>query len=369
MTPHRLAIECPAIIGVETSPLFEMAKFDWIIDVETGRLISSFLSTRATTPLPMVYGDKPTVSARFVERNGNNADVPWRQLDLTGQTAKVGIGNPGGDPKAGTYTLTFSAEQTTPIDFDADAATVSTAFNLLAAVVTAGGVVVTDYLGGFRFTWVTFGDKGAITSTTAALTPATTAFITETTTGTGSVYEVVDMVLETDPAAFVELTDDIDDPSIAITTVRAGVTGTVAEQQRMIISGDPWAGTYSLNVDSELTGAIPFDASTDEIVAALEALASIGEGNVTVTGNAVDFTVEFNKSLGDVGEATGDVTNLSGSIGKTGTLDLDVVGVLELLNGKATEQAKLEIVRFTTSGSISDTVYQQAVTVNQDVIV
>lgn len=56
------------------------------------------------------------------------------------------------------------------------------------------------------------------------------------------------------------------------------------EVQTMTISGTPTGGTYTLEFDGQETGALAFDANAAAIQAALEALSTIGSGNVTVTG-------------------------------------------------------------------------------------
>ena len=344
---------------------------DFICDTEGKRLLVNFLSTRAEGRQTFVYGDQPTISVRLVESNSNDADLPWTQTDLTGKSIRVGIGNPGGDATGGSYILTFGADSTAALDWDSTAAEVDVALNALASVVTAGGVTVSssqEGFSGFRVSFDAVGAQSLITVDTVALTPTSSSYVFEEQVGDGSTKEVQLVNFETDPAAYVELTDDMADPSIAITTIRAGVTATTAEQQRIIISGEPWAGTYSLTFDGEESSVISYDASTDEIVTAVAALPSIGTGNVTVTGSSLDYTIEFNKSLGDIGAGTGDVSNLSGYVGKTGVLDLNVTGVVELLNGAKTVESTLEIVERTTSGAKDRTVFQGRCTVNQDVI-
>lgn len=50
------------------------------------------------------------------------------------------------------------------------------------------------------------------------------------------------------------------------------------------ISGSPTGGTFTITVDGETTADIPYDAAAAAITAALEALASVGAGNVVATG-------------------------------------------------------------------------------------
>ena len=347
-----------------------MPNYDFIVDVEGKRLVSSFLSTRSTRPGDAVFGDTASVDVRLVEPNSNNASQPWRYVDLTGYSIRVAIGNPGGDPESGNFTLTFGADTTVAIDAASTtlAADIDTALNNLASITTAGGVTVAAVSAGFQVTFDTVGAQALITATTDGLFPSSSAYIYEVLAGDGSTAEIQTITLEVDNAAYVELTTDIAAPTATITEVRTGVTDTVSELQRIQISGDPYLGTYQITIAGEQTEPLGVGSSLTEIGAAISALTSIGAGLATATGNSLDYTVAFDSSLGNIGTATVDTTNLSGSIGKTGSLDLNVNGFLELLGGAAAVNSTLEIVKYNTGSSSSETVLQQAITCRQDVI-
>jgi hypothetical protein len=347
---------------------------DFIVDVKTGRLISDFLSTKAAGRPGFIYGDKPDISVRLVETNSNDADLPWTQLDLTGKTIRLAIGNPGGDATGGTYILDFDGDPTTALLYNTEAADVQTALNLLPSIISAGGVTVAAFgtvSSGYRVTFDSAGVRDLITADSSALTPSTSTFIATVQAGDGSTKAAQIVTFETDANAYVELTDDLPTtPVIEVTTVTQGNVGNdTPEVQRVVITGDPHAGTYSLSIDSQVTDAIAFDASTDEIETALESLSSIGAGGVTtVTGSSIDYTVTFHRSLGNVDEAVPDPSNLSGPVGKTGELDLNTTGMLELLDGASSTTSVLEIIEFTISGSKESTVLQTNCTVTQDVV-
>jgi len=341
---------------------------DYIVDVENKRLVSSFLSTRTSTPKSVIFGDDPNISVRLVESNAAGVDLPWRYVDLTGSSIRVAIGNPGGDPTSGTFTLTFSGDTTTALNYNATAAEVDTALNALASMVTAGGCTVSQVSAGYQVTFDSTGDQAIITATTDSLFPASSAYIYEATTGDGSTNEVQVVTLEVDNAAYVELTTDIAAPSATVTVVRDGVTDTTSELQRVEIDGDPYLGTWAITIGGNTSSAIAVDASLADITTAIEGITGIGAGNVTVTGSSLDFTIQFASSLGNVGTATIDVANLTGAIGKTGSIDLNTNQFLELLGGAASTTATLEIVKYNTGNSTSDTVFQGNITCKQDVI-
>lgn len=341
---------------------------DYIVDVETKRLVSSFLSTRTTTPESAVFGDTPDITVRLVESNDDGVDLPWRYVDLTGYSIRVAIGNPGGDPTSGTFTLTFDGDTTTALNYNATAAEIDTELNGLASMVTAGGCTVSAVSAGYQVAFDTVGAQNTITATTDSLFPASSAYIYEATTGDGSTNEVQVVTLEVDNAAYVELTTDITAPSATVTTVREGVTDTTSELQRVEIDGDPYLGTWAVTIGGNTSAAISVDATIAEITTAIEGITGIGAGNVVVTGSVLDFTIQFAASLGNVGTAAIDVANLTGALGKTGSIDLNTNQFLELLGGAASASSTLEIVKYDTGNSTSDTVLQQAITCRQDVI-
>ena len=341
---------------------------DYIVDVENKRLVSSFLSTRTTTPQAAIFGDTPSITVRLVEGNDDGVNLPWRYVDLTGYSIRVAIGNPGGDPTSGTFTLTFDGDTTASLNYNATAAEIDTELNGLASMVTAGGCTVSAVSSGYQVAFDTVGAQNTITATTDSLFPASSAYIYEATTGDGSTNEVQVVTLEVDNSAYVELTTDIAAPSATVTTVREGVTDTTSELQRVEIDGDPYLGTWSVTIGGNTSAAISVDADTADITTAIEGITGIGAGNVVVTGSVLDFTIQFDSSLGNVGTAVIDVANLTGAIGKTGSIDLNTNQMLELLGGAASASSTLEIVKYDTGNSTSDTVLQQAITCRQDVI-
>lgn len=342
---------------------------DYIVDVEGKRLISSFTSTRTTSAQSVIFGDEPTVTVRLVEPNTGSSAFPWRYVDLTGHSIRVAIGNPGGDPISGTFSLTFDGDTTTDLVAGSTAAQVDAALNLLTSITSAGGVTVTSAATGqYQIAFNSAGARNIITANTDALYPASSAYIYEATAGDVSTKEVQVANIEVDNAAYVELTTDIAAPAATVTTVREGVTGTTSELQRVEISGDPYLGTFAISINGNTSSAISIDATIDELTTAIEGISGIGAGNVVITGTITDFTIQFAASLGNVAEATVDVANLTGAVGKTGTLDLNTNQFLELLNGAASVNATLEIVKFKTTGSKSDTVLQTGITCREDVI-
>lgn len=87
------------------------------------------------------------------------------------------------------------------------------------------------------------------------------------------------------------------------------------EVQTVTITGAPTGGTFTLTFGANTTSNIAYNASASTVQTALQALASIGSGNATVTGSTGGpWTVEFTGSLGNASQSliTGNGGSLTG---------------------------------------------------------
>ena len=242
---------------------------DYIVDVDNRRLVGDFLSTRSASPGSAVFGDTPDISVRFVESNPTSNAQPWRYIDMAGKSARVAIGQPGALPESGNFTLTFGGDETSNIDFaSANLATaIDSALNALASVTAAGGVTVSEILGGkaFQVDFDAVGAQALITAGTDRLSPSSSAVVTETIAGDGTTAESQVIAFERDPGAYIELTTDIADPTATVTTLQTGILDTLSEVQRIAFTGDPWIGTYTINIDGNVTSLLTPTSTIDEI--------------------------------------------------------------------------------------------------------
>jgi flagellar hook protein FlgE len=117
----------------------------------------------------------------------------------------------------------------------------------------------------------------------------------------------------------------------------------VNEEQTITITGSPTGGTFTLSFGGETTAALDFDATAAEVDTALEALSTIGAGNVNCTGAALpggSIVVEFTGTLAgqDVAMMTIDDSGLTGGTSPTGTVTETTTGqaVQGVLGGDAT---------------------------------
>jgi flagellar capping protein FliD len=91
--------------------------------------------------------------------------------------------------------------------------------------------------------------------------------------------------------------------------------GATSEVQTLTVAGTASEGAYTLKYGGEETGTIAYDADAATIQAALEALSTVNEGDITVSGPLNSNPIfTFASSLGDVGLLE---INYSGLVGVT----------------------------------------------------
>jgi len=339
-----------------------------IIDADKGQLLSSFRSALTIPAKDVIQGDTLRLILRAVRPHPQAQAALtqlWQDITLPDQVY-VGIGVVGRAPTTGTFTLTFGANTTSALAYNASAATVQTALNSLASITSAGGVVVTGQAAGpWQIVFNSAGARAAITSNVDALYPLTQANIYTSREGTGSLTEIQVVAMECQPAALASTFVNLPAAAVTITELQAGATG-VPEVQKVTINDDAYGGTFTLSFNGGSTGAIPYDSTAEDLQAYLEAVTTIDAGNVSVTGQSPEWTVTFQGDLtGNQPAMTGSSAGLSVPIGKVGTLNLATAGMEQLLNGASSVEATLE-VQCMYGGTDAVTILQAEINVYND---
>jgi hypothetical protein len=88
-------------------------------------------------------------------------------------------------------------------------------------------------------------------------------------------------------------------PSIlSVQTIAPGTSTGVNERQRIVISGNPTGGTFTLTFQDQTTEALAYNASPAAVQAALANLSNLDSDNVSVTGfSGIVYTITFQGSL------------------------------------------------------------------------
>lgn len=108
------------------------------------------------------------------------------------------------------------------------------------------------------------------------------------------------------------------------------------EKQTVTITGSPTGGTFTLTYAGQTTAAIAYNAAAATVEAALEALSTIGQGNVQVTGSAGGpFTVEFVGQLQNqnIAAMTADGSSLTGGTAPAVAIATPAAGVGDVVAG------------------------------------
>ncbi len=137
-----------------------------------------------------------------------------------------------------------------------------------------------------------------------------------------------------------------DDTEYTVTSRTLG-SGT-DEVQEIEIDANVSSGTFTLTYEAQTTGNLAYNASIAVVEAALEALSTIGLGNVTVTGATPVWTVTFTGSLAstDASALSGDGALLTGGAPTTVNVTETVSGVTAV-----NEVQQLEATTAMTSGT------------------
>jgi hypothetical protein len=286
-----------------------------------------------------------------------------------GASLKLALGRVDAKPAWGTFRLGHESHQTSPIASNASADTLETALNALTSVAAGGGLTVEGGVGGpWMLYWNQPGARTGITSDAALLWPQSQVLAREARPGDGDRAAIVSLKLKQLPAAYQDQWQNLPAPTLSVTRLVEGGSGH-NETQRIRLAPLPFAGSFTLRFGDQSTAPLVHNASATAITEALNGLAGIEAGNCAVTEVAGgEWDVQFIGTLANASQPllSGDASSLRGYRGKGGVLALDVPGIEDLLEGKDSVPATLEL-EVTDNGS-PQTWLQISVTVLNDMI-
>ena len=181
-------------------------------------------------------------------------------------------------PTSGTFTLTFGANTTSAIAYNATAATIQTALEGLASI-GAGNIACTG--GPINTATVICTFQGALASTNVA-----------TMTSASSLLGAA--------------------PTITVAVTTSGTAAGLNERQQVYSTGTITGGTFTLTYDGATTTNLDYTATATATQTALTDLSNIGASDATATGgslNTLPIEVEFKGSLASTNVSEMTVTN------------------------------------------------------------
>ena len=234
---------------------------------------------------PLATGPQPLLAAAASTMTGpSSPSANVAHTTVGARAANVQTLSVTGTPNAGTFTLSFGGQTTAAIPFNATAAQVQAALVALSSIGANDLVCTGGPLPGAPVTMTFAG----------SMAPGPQAPITVGANALGG---------GTTPA-----------PAIANTT--PGLAA--ADVQTVALNGSPSAGSFTLSFGGQTTAAIPYNATSAQVQAALAALLGVGTGNVVCTGGpltSASVTVTFAGQLapGPQPLMTAAATGLSGA--------------------------------------------------------
>jgi hypothetical protein len=129
----------------------------------------------------------------------------------------------------------------------------------------------------------------------------------------------------------VTLTESPSDADVSVITHQVGTTG--IDEEQLVVVANATGGTFTLTFGGQTTSDLAYNISIANMTTALEALSSIGSGNVTVTAPATgQYLVTFGTTLGsqDVALMTASAASLTGGTVTVETTQAAVGGLNEI---------------------------------------
>lgn len=298
------------------------------VDTTRNALVASQANPIRVAGPVIVVGDTVPVTLVFLQRNTqalNTGSPIYNFQDFSAAGVVFSLGPINTPPTGGTFTLTFGANTTPALPYNVSPYALSDALNLLASVVSAGGVTVAGQIGGpFFVTFVSNGVQSAFTSAANALFPASVVGITTDRAGSSTNPAVQAITLVQSQAAQISSWTAQSAAAVTVTQISGNAI------QRVSIPAGTYGGSFTLTYNGNTTAAIPFAAQLDVVAAALNALPGITGATVWPGQNFWDITIPSGAFT-----LTGNASGLIIPLTLTGNLVLTARAIADLLAGQA----------------------------------
>lgn len=345
-----------------------MPSLQLFIDVSNRQLVRGFNSSIPAAIPNLFQGDTVSLNLRFMQATGNSA-APYTDIDYSAAAVELAIGTISAYPTAGAFTLTDpDASQTTgSIAYNAPAATVQAAIQAGLATNWSTATVTGVPGGPYTVTNGANAARSALQGFSGSLTPLSSVVVGNVQAGSSSLPAIQFLKLVQNPIAFTSTFAPTPAAAAVVTEVQLG-SGTQNEIQSITLTNSPYAGTFSVNFGGQTSGSINYNDPPSTVQAVLQAMSSIGSGNVTVSGAAGAWIVTFTGTLGLAAQSLmTTVSSLIAPLSLTGTIALNTGSLEELLGEAISINQTLEI-QVTPSGGSSFTAAQGVVSIANDLI-
>jgi len=338
---------------------------DLYIDTSTGALLDGGSVAGGSLPT-LTRNDSYTLRLRLLEKSSSGA---LNDIDTTGTSLKVGIGNIEDLPTDGSYKLTCNGTTSGAIAYNSTAISVFTAISNNVSTVSLYGA--SEY-GSYLLTATQPNTAMSFGADSFTLFPASSVIINTRRNPTTGVFAQQVVKLVRDPIVFSDtFTNTSTAGQVALTQISEGGIGT-NETYDLSFGQLVAGGLYSLNWGgTSTTGIAPF-ASAVSVQTSISSGINTITSNISVEDNGKGgYTIQFTGRLAQVNVTTPLVLDASGVNFiplKQTTLTINTSGVEDAfaVSGEDTITPTIEI-EITKNGT-PKTVFQGNVTIRKDLI-
>lgn len=213
----------------------------FIIDVDTGKLVSSFGTISGTTQPVFYIGDNTPVELYLVGQDGAGSALLNKPFPA-GAVVRMGVGTVNATPTTGVWQIGYGSDMSGNIPYNATAEELEDALNALPSVIAAGGLVVDKVAAQYRIAWNSNGTRTLFVKGSDTLVPAAAIQQSTLQEGTLTQPEVTILALVVTPISYSNLFSPLD-----------SVTGDYT-YNTFKVSGPAYAGGYRVQLSFSQNG-------------------------------------------------------------------------------------------------------------------
>jgi hypothetical protein len=344
---------------------------DFYIDVSNGQVVAAGSVQSGVLPT-LTRNDSYTFRVRLQERDTNNN---LRDINTTGSSVKLGIGEIDDGPTSGAFKLVINGVTSNAITYNADEATVAgyiyTAVSNNVSTVVTYGLEPDSYIltATQPNTAMSFGGSSFTLFPTSSVLISTRRF-----PAVGVEAQQI-VKLRRNPAVYADsfVQSSVSGVVNIVKTQDGSAASALNETYKLTIGRDAEGGGVVLNYGTNSTTAIPIGSSAVSFKEALSAVTGIGANNISVDSgdNLNEYTISFVRALGATNIATALSVDTSGVIFANfleSTVTMATAELDELFAEAGTDTISPTLEIELTSGGTPKTVYQNDIVVRRDLI-
>jgi len=338
---------------------------DLYIDTSTGALLDGGSVAGGALPT-LTRNDSYTLRLRLLEKSSSGA---LNDIDTTGTSLRVGIGNIEDQPTDGSFKLTCNSTTSGAIAYNSTAISVFTAISNNVSTVSLYGA--SEY-GSYLLTATQPNTAMSFGADSFTLFPASSVIINTRRNPTTGVFAQQVVKLVRDPIVFSDtFTNTSTAGQVALTQISEGGIGT-NETYDLSFGQLVAGGLYSLNWGgTSTTGIAPF-ASAVSVQSSISSGINTITSNISVEDNGKGgYTIQFTGRLSQVNVTTPlllDVSGVNFIPLKQTTLTINTSGVEDAFAVSTEDTITPTIEIEITKNGTPKTVYQGNVTIRKDLI-